>query len=81
MSQKKEPKPIEPIYAAIGARVRYIRDVIGMDQTTLAKQTGLTRTSLTNFEAGNQRCPLHVIEKMATALNTTPKHLMKGIWL
>ena len=70
----------EPIYAAIGSRVRYLREALGMSQADLAKSVGLTRTSLTNFEAGRQRTMLHTIEQMAAALHTTPKHLLKGLW-
>ncbi len=73
-------KPIETIYAAIGMRVRFIREAIGMRQEDLAKAVGQTRTSLVNFENGKQRCMLHNIEAMAKALNTTPKHLLRELW-
>ncbi len=45
-------KDIEPIYPALGLRVRMIREAIGMTHGDLAAKTGLTRTSITNFEAG-----------------------------
>ncbi len=73
-------KPVETIYSAIGMRVRYIREAIGMTQQDLAKACGLTRTSLVNFENGKQRCMLHTIEQMAKALNSSPKHLLRGLW-
>ena len=72
---------VEPIYGAIGARIRYMREALGIQQAELAKRVGLTRTSIVNFEAGKQRCMLHDIEKMAGALGTTPKHLLKGLWI
>lgn len=71
---------IETIYAAIGMRVRFIREAIGMTQADLAKLVGQERTTLVNFENGKQRCMLHNIEAMAKALNTTPKHLLRGLW-
>jgi transcriptional regulator with XRE-family HTH domain len=70
----------ELVYAQYGLRVRRIREALGLDQGGLAKKTGFTRTSITNIEAGRQRVQLHQVEQMATALGTTPKHLMKGIW-
>ena len=71
---------VEPIYGAISSRVRYMRETLGVTQEELAKRIGLTRTSLVNFENGNQRCMLHTIEDMARALGTTPKQLLKGLW-
>ena len=53
---------------------------LGLDQGTLAKRVGMTRTSLTNIEAGRQRVQLHQVEQMAEALGTTAKNLMRGIW-
>jgi transcriptional regulator with XRE-family HTH domain len=79
-SKSSDPANIEPIYGAIGMRVRYIREAVGMTQADLAKRCGLTRTSLVNFEGGRQRCMLHTIEAMAQALNTNPKHLLRGLW-
>lgn len=76
----RDPKNVEPIYAAIGSRVRYVRETLGISQAELARAVGLTRTSLVNFEAGRQRCMLHSIEAMAIAMSTTPKNLLKGLW-
>lgn len=73
-------KPIEPVYMAIAARVRLIREAIGIDQAELAKRVGLVRTSVVNFECGRQRILVNDIEKFARALGVTPKHLLKGIW-
>lgn len=73
-------KPVEPVYQAIGARIRMIREAVGIDQATLAKRVRLTRTSLTNIEAGRQRISLHRAQDLAVALGSTPKHLFRGIW-
>jgi len=73
-------KPIETVHAAFGMRVRVLRETLGVTQEELAKKAGMTRTSLTNIEAGRQRTLLDGVERFAAALGTTPKHLMKGIW-
>lgn len=84
---KKAPKlgkpivSVEPIYSAIGARCAYIRSTLGVTQAEIAKRLNMERTSLVNFEAGKQRFMLHKIEELARALGTTPKHLLRGLWL
>ena len=71
---------LEPVYQAVGARIRMIRDAIGIQQDDLAKRTKLSRASIANIEAGRQRLQLHQLEKIAQALGTHTKGLMKGIW-
>lgn len=71
---------VEPVYQALGARIRMIRDTLGVDQATIAKRTGISRPALANMEVGRQRIYLHHVEKIAEALGTHPKGLFKGIW-
>ncbi len=70
----------EPVYQAIGARMRMLRDVLGVDQATLAKRAGLSRPTIANMETGRQRIYMHHVEKIAEALGTHVKGLLKGIW-
>ena len=60
--------------------MRMLRDVLGVEQETLAKRTGLSRPTIANMEAGRQRIYLHHIETIAEALGTHAKGLLKGIW-
>ena len=71
---------IEPIYRQIGAKIQSVREALGWKQADLAKRVGLTRTSVTNIEAGRQRLQLHQIEKFCSAFQTTPKMLLRGVW-
>jgi transcriptional regulator with XRE-family HTH domain len=71
---------IEACHVALGARVRMIRETLGISQDDLAKRVGLERTSVTNIEIGRQRFLLDSVEDFARALGTTPKNLLKGIW-
>jgi transcriptional regulator with XRE-family HTH domain len=73
-------KPIESCHSAVGVRVRMIREALGLSQEDLAKRVNLRRVSVTNIEAGRQRLLLDGVERFATALGTTPRHIMKGIW-
>lgn len=74
-------KKPEPVYRAIGSRIEMIRSALGLTQLELAERVGLNRTSVTNIEAGRQRILLHDVEKFATALGSSPKHLLRGVWL
>lgn len=65
------PKQIEACHQSLGARIRLL-------SRKLPK--GVTRASLANIETGRQRFLLDRVEDFARALNTTPKHLLKGIW-
>lgn len=72
---------IEPCYRALGARIQMIRETLDMTQEQLAQRVGYVRTSVVNIEAGRQRVPMHQVEEMARALSTTPRNLLKGIWV
>lgn len=73
-------KPIEGCYRLFGAKVEQIRTTLGWTQAELAEKVGLTRTSITNIEAGRQRVLLHEIETFSRVFNTTPKNLLRGLW-
>jgi transcriptional regulator with XRE-family HTH domain len=45
-------------------------------QEVLASQVGLTRSSITNIEAGRQRIQLHVFLEIAAALDVPPERLL-----
>lgn len=72
--------PIEPVYQAIAARIRMLRNMLDISQDDFAKRVGLERTSVTNIEAGRQRFLVDDVEKFAAALGTSPKNLLKGVW-
>ena len=73
-------KPIEACHVSLGARIRIMREMLGLTQQELSKRVGLERASVANAEIGRQRLLLDGVERYAAALGTTPKQLMKGIW-
>lgn len=75
------PKPVEPIYRLLGARIEQLRTLLGWNQADLAIKTGYSRGTIANIETGRQRILLHDLDKFAKAFNTSAKNLMKGIWL
>lgn len=73
--------PIEACHRACGAKIEQIRKTLGLTQEELAKRVGLSRPAVTNIETGRQRLLLDTVERFASALGTSPKNLMRGIWL
>lgn len=72
MSLINEPE----LYSKIGELVRMAREKAGWTQADLAKLSGLTRTSITNLEAGNQRIRVHTLLNIAQALGVPPGALL-----
>lgn len=73
-------KPIETCHISVGIRIRMIRETLGLTQDEISKRVGLERTSIANIESGRQRLSLEDIEVFSSALGTSPKNLIKGIW-
>lgn len=58
------------LYQIVGERIRSIRGEQGISQAELADKLGVSRASIVNIEAGRQRPPLHLLWKIADALDT-----------
>lgn len=61
---------IEPVYAKFGEILRTCRLEQRMSQVDLAQEIGISRSSLSNIEAGRQRVYLDQCFKFASALNS-----------
>lgn len=66
----------EPIYAALGAKVRRQREELRMTQAELSARIGLSRASVANIEGGRQAVLLHQFLALASALSTPPLDLL-----
>ena len=66
----------------MAARIKGIREHVGVHPGALAKQVGVSRVTLLQWE--NRRCEpsLAMIEKLAEELGTTPEFLAfgPGVW-
>lgn len=69
---------IRDLYTRIGANVAKARQQRGVTQAQLAAAVGLTRPSVTNVEAGNQRTPLHVLLAISQTLEVPLADLIEG---
>ena len=61
----------------IGAKIKTKRKELGLSVDELAEQIGKNRATVYRYENGDiENLPLDVLEPIATALCTTPAHLM-----
>jgi transcriptional regulator with XRE-family HTH domain len=77
----KPSAELQPVYRQFGSKIESLRTTLGLTQLELGKRVGLNRSSIANLEAGRQRVLLDDVEKFAAAFATTPKFLLRGIWL
>jgi transcriptional regulator with XRE-family HTH domain len=65
-------------YEEVGRRVRDARKrrKPTLTQDELGKLVGLTRTSITNLEHGRQKCLIHTLAEIASALHVEPSSLL-----
>lgn len=67
---------VKRLYELLGERVKARRKAQELSQDQLAKQVDLTRTSISNIEAGRQHLPLHVLYRLAHCLQCRPHELL-----
>jgi transcriptional regulator with XRE-family HTH domain len=72
-------RQINDFYAALGARVRLLREDRKYTQQELADLVNLKRTSITNVERGTQRLMADQLLAVARALDTTVEDLFDGV--
>jgi len=64
------------LYKAFGRQLREAREGTGLTQGQLAEAVGLSRTSITNIEAGNQPVALHILFALSRAVDKDPRDLL-----
>jgi transcriptional regulator with XRE-family HTH domain len=67
---------MDPIYLDFGQRLRKARRQAKLTQEALGKHVGLSRTSITNIEQGNQHVGLHLLYELAKAVGVRPVELL-----
>lgn len=62
---------------SIGQRIKTMRTQQGLSIDDLAYRLGKNRTTIYRYENGDiENLPLGILDALASALNTTPAHLM-----
>ena len=64
------------LYRLVGLSVRDFREKMGVTQEELANKVGVSRTSITNIEAGRQKVPLHTLFEIASFLDVELSELL-----
>lgn len=70
------PQEVEGLYRAVGRLVRMSRERAGLTQEDLAREVGLTRTSITNIERGRQKLVIHALFAIAQAVGAPAVSLL-----
>ena len=59
------------IRIAVGKRIKFLRNEIGISQEELADRAGIDRTYITSVECGKRNISIVNVEKIASALGVT----------
>lgn len=68
----------DAIYTSIGCRLRYYRNLRGMNQDELAKASGVSRSTISKIECHRDNMPYSISAfiKLARALHVPLKNLL-----
>lgn len=64
------------IYTIIGSKIKENRVRLGFNQTQLASELGVARSSISHLESGNQQIPIHIIYKICDYLKINLSDLL-----
>jgi transcriptional regulator with XRE-family HTH domain len=79
MSKEVDPA-LRQFYKEVGRRIQKIRRGRKMTQELLASRVSLTRTSITNIEAGDQKFLVHTLVDIARILQVPITSLLPEIY-
>jgi len=60
----------------MGRKLKLTREKANYTQGSLANKLGVSRTSITNIEAGNQKIPLHMLYNIGALFEIDPRELL-----
>jgi len=61
----RQAKPVDPINHIVGRRLRLKREFLGINQTVLGEEIGVSRIKIGQFESGNSPVPASTLYKLA----------------
>ncbi len=76
MARQHRGSESKRLLAEFGARVREVREERGLSQATVAKQIGLTRSSIWNIEHGLNDVGIPVLLALSVALGVNVRRLL-----
>lgn len=75
----REGAEVDPLLAAVGARVRAARTAAGLSLVDAARGSGISKDYLWRLEQGRQAVTVKALAGVATALNTAMSDLLTGL--
>jgi transcriptional regulator with XRE-family HTH domain len=72
-----ETQAVTRLEQAVARNIRALREANGISQTDLASAVGVTRSSISNIEAGRQNLGITLLGRIADALAVPPADLLK----
>lgn len=66
------------LYQALGKRIAHSRKELGLTQTQVAEQLGMSQQTLAHFEVGRLRIAIATLVPLADILNCTVDELLHG---
>ena len=78
MARKPGPKDPQPVDAHVGARIRFRRNLLGISQTEMAAQIGVTFQQVQKYEKGSNRIGVSRLMQICQVLDVTPEWLLEG---
>jgi transcriptional regulator with XRE-family HTH domain len=79
MPRTRQPTPAdEALLKSVGERIRSLRAVEGLTQEALAWDSGLSKSYLSEIEAGRKAPSLYVLRALAERLGVGPGVLLDG---
>lgn len=76
---KRPSKGLARLYYEVGQRLIEKRENAGLTQVVLAKRLKVSRTTITNIEAGKQRPPIHQLYRIAKILGVHAWDLLPDV--
>jgi len=69
---------VDEMYRQFGQRLKGFRQAAKLTQARVATDVGLSRTSITNIERGQQHVMLHQVLLLARSVRVSPAQLLYG---
>ncbi len=63
----------------LGQNIRETRIAAGLTQEVVAERAGIRQSDLSGIETGKRGASVDMLQRLATALETTASDLMKGL--
>ena len=79
MSAKADKDADRAVNAHVGARIRDLRRSVKLTQRGLGDKVGLTPQQIQKYESGANGVSAPMMQRIATALNTSPNYFFRGL--